>query len=133
MAKVIPNFKSKDLIGAVLSDVNICETAGFVDLETRFKRMEQNGIVANFFSHQFDTQDMRQIFLGDETEIYADDDEATVTKKLALQENLRQKYVNSILGDLAEANDDGEAPRTVGSSESKSSSQTPVQEVPPKE
>ena len=133
MSKEIKNFRPQDLGGAVLSDVNICETAGFVDLETRFKRMEQNGIVANFFSHQFDTQDMRQIFLGDETEIYSDDDEETVTKKLALQEKLRQKYVKSILGDLAETNDGGEAPRTAGSSEGKPSSQNPVQEVPPKE
>lgn len=31
------------------SDVDIVETAGFVDIETRFKRLEQSGYVANFF------------------------------------------------------------------------------------
>lgn len=113
---------------ALLSEVNICETAGFVDLETRFKRMEQNGYVANFFSHQFDTQDMRDIFLGDETEIYADDDEATVTKKLALQEKLRADKMKLLLGDLAEANDEAEAPQGRESSESKPSSQSSKEE-----
>lgn len=111
------------LDGAILSDVNICETAGFVDLETRFKRMEQNGYVANFFSHQFDTKDMRDIFLGDETEIYADDDEDTVARKLALQEKLRAEKMKILLGDLAETDEEGEAPQADRSSESKPSSQ----------
>lgn len=105
------------------SDVNICETAGFVDLETRFKRLEQNGFVAHFFEQQFDTSEMRDIFLGDETEIYADDDEETVAQKLVLQEKLKQKYLQSKLADLADDDDGGEAPQASGGEGSKSASQ----------
>lgn len=105
------------------AQVNICETAGFVDLETRFKRLEQNGYVAHFFQHQFDTQDLRDIFLGDDTEIFADDDEETVVKKLALQEKKKQSYWNSKLADLADEVDSGEAQRATGDEGSKPASQ----------
>lgn len=111
--------------GCGVSDVNITETAGFVDLETRFKRMEQSGYVAHFFREMFDTEDERQIFLGDETEIYADDDEDTVREKLYKQQLLREQIVKSKLGDLAEANEGAEAPQGDGSSEGKPSSQEP--------
>lgn len=107
----------------VTSDVNICETAGFVDLETRFKRLEQSGYVAQFFAHQFDVNDMREIYLGEDTAIYADDDEVTVRKKLALQDKLRMEIQKSILDDLGEVNDETEAPQGRGSNEVKPSSQ----------
>lgn len=105
------------------SDVDICETAGFVDLETRFKRLEQNGYVAHFFESQFDTIEMRDIFLGEKTEIYADDDEETVAKKLALQEKLKQKYWQSKLADLADDDDRGAASQASGDEGSKPASQ----------
>lgn len=127
MPKEVLNLSAPigNFCGCGISDVNITETAGFVDLETRFKRMEQSGYVAHFFREMFDTEDERQIFLGEETEIYADDDEDTVREKLYQQQLLREKIVKSKLGDLAEANDAGEAPRAEGSSESKPSSQEP--------
>lgn len=108
---------------AMLCDVNICETAGFVDLETRFKRMEQSGYVAQLHVSQFDTQDMRDIFLGEDTEIYADDDEDTIMRKLALQDKKRREIVKAKLGDLVEANEQAEAPQGERSSEDKSPSQ----------
>lgn len=108
---------------AMLSDVCICETAGFVDLETRFKRMEQSGYIAQFHINQFDTQDMRDIFLGDETAIYADDDEDTVMKKLYLQDLKRKQIIQSKLGDLVETNEQAEAPQGERSSVDKSPSQ----------
>lgn len=127
MAKEVfnPNAPIGNFCGCGISEVNITETAGFVDLETRFKRMEQSGYVAHFFKEMFDTEDERQIFLGEETEIYADDDEDTVREKLYKQQLLREQIVKSKLGDLAEANDDGEASRAEGSSGSKPSSQEP--------
>lgn len=111
-----------DVMEIPASDVNICETAGFVDLETRFKRLEQNGYVAHFFEQQFDTSEMRDIFLGEETEIYADDDEETVARKLALQEKIKQKYWQSKLADLADDDDRGEAPQASGGEGSKPAS-----------
>lgn len=113
-----------DLECVSFSDVNICETAGFVDLETRFKRLEQSGYVANFFRDQFDTEDIREIFLGDDTTIYAEDDEDTVRKKLILQDRKRAEILKSKLGNLAVADDDSDASRAGGSSESKLPSQS---------
>lgn len=109
--------------GCGISDVLITETAGFVDLETRFKRMEQSGYVAHFFREMFDTSDEREIYLGEETEIYADDDEDTVREKLMKQQLLREKIVKSKLGDLAEANEGAVAQQGDGSSEGKPPSQ----------
>lgn len=125
--KVNVKLKKLPKFSAALSDVNICETAGFVDLETRFKRMEQSGYVAQFYSSQFDVNDMREIYLGDDTAIYADDDEETVARKLALQERKKIEIQKAILGDLVETNDETEASQGRGSSEDKSPSQKPVQ------
>lgn len=102
---------------------SIVETAGFVPLEVRFKRMEQSGYVAQFYTSQFDSDDYRQIFMGDETEIYADDDEDTVMIKLAKQQKIRDEIIKAKLGDLAEVNDDGGRQDDGGSNGSKSSSQ----------
>lgn len=106
-----------------LSDVNICETAGFVPLDVRFKRLEQSGYVAQFFTHQFDTDDIRQIFMGEETQIYADDDEDIVRIKLYKQNKLREKILRSKLGDLAEEDDEEGRQDDRGSSGSKPPSQ----------
>lgn len=105
------------------SEVDIVETAGFVDIETRFKRLEQSGYVAHFFREMFDTSDEREIYLGEDTQIYGDDDEETVNKKLYLQEMKKQEIIKSRLGDLAETNDEEGRQDDRGSSESKSPSQ----------
>lgn len=105
------------------SEVDIVETAGFVDIETRFKRLEQSGYVAHFFREMFDTDDEREIYLGEDTQIYGDDDEETVNKKLYLQELKKQEIMSSKLGDLAETNDEEGRQDDRGSSESKPPSQ----------
>lgn len=133
MSKQIKNEVFPEVKGCNTCDVNICETAGFVDLATRFKRMEQSGYVAHFFREMFDTNDERQIYLGDETEIYAGDDDDTIQKKLYLQAQLRQKILQEKLGDLAGANDESEPERTRGSNEGKSSSQRSSTESVPEE
>ena len=41
----------------------VTETAGFEPLEVRFKKMEQAGFRAQFFESDFDSADLREIYL----------------------------------------------------------------------
>lgn len=125
MAKIIASHDNDLSEFLKPCDVSLVETSGFVDLETRFKRLEQSGYVANFFSSMFDTDDERAIFLSDETEIFASDDEDTVQRKLLLQAKKREEILRTKLGDLVEADDGAEASQGDGGSGDKPPSQEP--------
>ena len=56
------------------------------------KRLEQSGYVAISFSSMFDTDDEREIYLSDETEIFASDDEDTVRIKLMKQASYVKRF-----------------------------------------
>ena len=47
----------------------IVETAGFVPLEVRFKRFEENGIRAQFSAAEFSSSDLRDIYLHPDFQI----------------------------------------------------------------
>lgn len=73
----------------------IVETAGFVPLEVKFKQFEQNGIRAQLTASDFDAQDMRQIYFGENNIIYPDDDIEVVNAKLLRQEMTRQQILKN--------------------------------------
>lgn len=73
----------------------IVETAGFVPLEVKFKQFEQAGIRAQLVSSDFDAQDMRDIYFGENNIIYPDDDIEVVNEKLLRQELTRQAILKS--------------------------------------
>lgn len=95
-------LKERPKFETVLDDnPYIVETAGFVPLDVRFKQMEQAGIQAKFNAEDFTVQDWRDIYFGEDTEIYSTDEIEDVERKLALQ---RDKY-NSILAELQKQNE----------------------------
>ena len=58
--------KQVDALSSKLTKENnpyICETAGFEPLEVKFKRFEQNGIIAALQSEMFNSHDYREIYL----------------------------------------------------------------------
>lgn len=95
-------LKERPKFETVLDDnPYIVETAGFVPLDVRFKQMEQAGIQAQFNAEDFTVQDWRDIYFGEDTEIYSTDEIEDVERKLALQ---RDKY-NSILAEMQKQNE----------------------------
>lgn len=71
----------------------ITETAGFVPLDVQIQKFEQAGIRAKFTSDMFDSQDLRDMYLGPNTRIFADDDLETINEKLEAQEAIRQSII----------------------------------------
>lgn len=83
--------KEVEALGADLSKNNeyVTETAGFVPLQVKLKQFEQNGLVAQFSTAEFDSNDYRDIYLNPDFNIYPDDDIEDVNDKLAA----RQKFI----------------------------------------
>lgn len=68
----------------------IVETAGFQPLEVQIQRFEQAGVRAKFRSEMFDSQDYRDMYLGPDTRITADDDLEEIERKIENQNYVRQ-------------------------------------------
>lgn len=94
------------------SELNPCivETAGFVPLEVRFKQFEQNGLRAQFTEDQFTSNDLRQIYLSPDLQIYPGDDLIDIEEKLDAQRELMIKIQKEKAEALASASGDGESP-----------------------
>lgn len=69
----------------------ITTTEGFVPLDVQIAKFEQSGIRAKYRSEMFDSDDMRDMYLGPNTRIYADDDLETINEKLEARENIRRE------------------------------------------
>lgn len=85
-----------DLIKPAFADLGdneyICETAGFIPLEVKFKRFEENGIRAQFDTDSFSSSDLREIYLNPDFEIRQGDDLIDIEAKLTA----REEYILSL-------------------------------------
>lgn len=87
---------------ADLSDHNekIVETAGFIPLDVKFKRFEQNGLIAQFNTSEFTSNDFRNLYANPDFEIYPDDEFEEIEEKIAAYNDYRVKYMqDKKLGD----------------------------------
>lgn len=79
-----------DLVEPTFADLGdneyICETAGFIPLEVKFKRFEENGIRAQFSTDSFSSSDLREIYLNPDFEIRQGDDLIDIEAKLMARE-----------------------------------------------
>lgn len=106
--KKIERLTQKEIGFADLSENNdvIVETAGFVPLEVKFKRFEQNGLIAQFNESEFTSSDLRDIYLTPDFEISPEDDFEEVQEKLIAQQNyiiqLKDKKTSEFLGENSE-------------------------------
>lgn len=96
----------------------VTETAGFEPLEVRFKKMEQAGFRAQFFESDFDSADLREIYLhhpeftlqeGDELEDVIEKDalrsafiSELLAKKAASKQPVEKKPATPVKDDAAE-------------------------------
>lgn len=80
-------------LGADLSHDNeyIVETAGFVPLEVKMKQFEQNGIIAQFMTSDFTSNDYRDIYLNPDFEINPEDDLEDINEKLRARKEFAEK------------------------------------------
>lgn len=67
----------------------VTETAGFVPLEVRFQRLVENGIQLQLKAQEFDSVDMRKLYLDDEFRVEPDDELEEIQSKL----NARAEYL----------------------------------------
>lgn len=63
------------------SDV-ITETAGFIPLEVRFQKLIENGIRLQLSATEFDSVDMRKMYLDDDFRVGPDDELEDILAKL---------------------------------------------------
>lgn len=73
----------------------ICETAGFVPLEVKLKQFEQNGLIAQFQMADFDSHDMRELYLNPDFDITPEDDFEDVQEKLLALKSYQEEYKKS--------------------------------------
>lgn len=72
----------------------IVETAGFVPLEVRFKRFEENGIRAQLNASEFTSSDLRDIFLHPDFAINQYDELEDIEAKEAARAAYIEKLIN---------------------------------------
>lgn len=80
------------------SDV-ITETAGFVPLEVRFQRLIENGIQLQLKAQEFDSVDMRKLYLDDAFRVEPDDELEEIQTKL----EARAEYLAKLKAQSSEA------------------------------
>lgn len=78
----------------------IVETAGFVPLEVRFQRLIESGQRVQLRSQEFDSVDMRKLYLDDEYRIEPDDDLEDIYGKMEARkvfvERLRSERADNV-------------------------------------
>lgn len=78
----------------------LVETAGFVPLEVRFQRLVESGQRVQLQAQEFDSVDMRKLYLDDEFRIEPDDELEDIYEKMnarkAFMESLRAKKSESV-------------------------------------
>lgn len=75
--KQAEEFKSPMLV----HNEYICETAGFIPLEVKFKRFEQAGIRAQISASDYTSSDYRDMYLNPDYQVYPDDEIEEVEEK----------------------------------------------------
>lgn len=91
----IDDWNALDRVSGWNADINpvIVETAGFVPLEVRFKRFEENGIRAQLNASEFTSSDLRDIFLHPDFAINQYDELEDIEAK----EAARAAYIENLL------------------------------------
>lgn len=87
------NASEIEALGANLKENNeyITETAGFIPLEVKLKQFETNGLVAQFMTSDFDSNDYRDIYLNPDFNVSPEDDFEDIQEKLAMQREYAEK------------------------------------------
>lgn len=90
-------YLSEKEVSALSSELNeennpyICETAGFIPLEIKFKRFEQAGQMARLNASDFTSSDYREMYQSPDFDIYPDDDLDEVEEKMiALKKHITE-------------------------------------------
>lgn len=98
--KQIEAFKVKNLI----NNEYICETAGFVPLEVKFKRFEQAGIRQQLHAADYTSSDYRDMYLNPDYQVYPEDEIEDVEEKFrALQAHINEVKKSAIAREAAKA------------------------------
>lgn len=95
----------------------IVETAGFVPLEVKLKRFEQNGMLMQFNESEFTSSDLRTIYLKPDFEITPEDDMEEVMEKIKARNEFIISYKKLKTSDLRETKSEV-APQAVESDSS---------------
>lgn len=103
-------------------DEKIVETAGFVPLEVRFQRLIESGQQMRLRAEEFDSVDMRKIYLDDEYRIEPDDELEEIYAKMAA----RKAFVESLRTKKSKSDNDNDLN---GSQTSKKADSSPSNEV----
>lgn len=87
------NSKDVEACKATFPENNeyITETAGFIPLEVKMKQFETNGLVAQFLTSDFDSNDYRDIYLNPDFNISPEDDLEDIQEKLSAQRQYAEK------------------------------------------
>lgn len=96
--------KQIESLSANLSKDNeyITETAGFVPLEVKLRRFEENGQIMQFSQSEFTSSDLRELYLSPEFEITPDMDYEEIQEV----QQRRIEYVNEIKKRVSQGNND---------------------------
>lgn len=82
----------------------ICETAGFVPLEVKFKRLEQAGMRAQIQAKDFTSSDYRQMYLNPDFQIYESDEIEDMEENFrALQAHIQEVKKAAIAREYAKS------------------------------
>lgn len=94
------NEKEVEALGADLSKNNeyITETAGFVPLEIKLRRFQENGQVMQFSTSEFTSSDLRELYLSPDLEITPDMDYEEIMEV----QNKRREFVQELIKRKAE-------------------------------
>lgn len=99
---------------------DIVETAGFVPLEVRFRKLQENGQKIILEAKEFDSVDMRKLYLDEEFRIEPDDE----LEEIEIKMQKRQDYIREIHEQkLKESENSADNPAN--------SSETTIKNVPP--
>ena len=71
---------------------NITETAGFVPLEVKLRRFQENGQIMQFSQSEFTSSDLRELYLSPDLEITPEMD----IEEIQEVQIKRQEYINQI-------------------------------------
>ena len=95
----ITNDDLKKLAWKCLEEENndITETAGFIPLQIKFKKFQEQGILLQFQQNEFTSSDLRELYNSPDFEIYPDDELEEIQEKLIN----RQKFINNVIQNKA--------------------------------
>lgn len=107
----------------------LVETAGFVPLEVRFQRLVEAGQRVQLKAQEFDSVDMRKLYLDDEFRIEPDDELEDIYEKM----NARKAFMESLRAKKSESVNDNDLKVSQTSKKADSSQSNEVDDDKPSE